>query len=210
MVGSLAIEGKEERRVDGKDQEVHSLRDLVEQIEDAGQGREVSVESVLQSIGERSFAPLLLVVSVLLVTPLGAVPGAPTFGAVIIALIGLQMLLGRRELWLPQVLLRRKISGEKLTRTVRYIEPVARTVDKLVHPRLPRLARAPFSRIIGAACALIALTMPPLEVVPMANAATGATVALFALALTVRDGLLVLVALAASGGVAYLVGGALL
>lgn len=206
-----AIEsGKEEQRVNGEDKEVRSLRGLVEQIEEAGEGREVTVESVLQSIGERSFAPLLLVVSVLLVTPLGAVPGAPTFGAVIIALIGLQLLLGRREVWLPQALLRRKIGRDKLMRAVRFVEPVARTVDKLVHPRLPRLAREPFSRIIGLACALIALAMPPLEVVPLANAATGATVALFALALTVRDGLLVLLALAASCGVAYLVVGALL
>ncbi|WP_366553523.1 exopolysaccharide biosynthesis protein [Aquibaculum sediminis] len=78
-----------------------SLRRLVERVEATGESQEVTIGSILHSVGERSFAPLLLVVSVLLVTPVGAVPGAPTLGAVIIALIGLQMLLGRQQQWLP-------------------------------------------------------------------------------------------------------------
>lgn len=187
-----------------------SLRRLVERVESAGGNQDVTIDSILHAVGERSFAPLLLVVSVLLVTPVGAVPGAPTIGAVIIALIGLQLLLGRQQLWLPSVLLKRKVSGQKLARTMRYLEPAAQTIDKLVHPRLPRLVRAPFPRIVGLASILIALAMPPLEVVPMANAFTALTVALFALALTARDGLLVLIAFLAAAGVAYIVVGGLL
>ncbi|MDF2095350.1 exopolysaccharide biosynthesis protein [Aquibaculum arenosum] len=186
------------------------MRRLVERVESAGGNQDVTIDSILHALGERSFAPLLLVVSVLLVTPVGAVPGAPTIGAVIIALIGLQLLLGRQQLWLPLVLLKRKVSGQKLTRTMRYLEPVAQTIDKLVHPRLPRLVRAPFPRIVGVASVLIALAMPPLEIVPMANAFTALTVALFALALTARDGLLVVIAFLAAAGVAYIVVGGLL
>ncbi|WP_366552719.1 exopolysaccharide biosynthesis protein [Aquibaculum sediminis] len=68
--------------------------------------------------------------------------------------------------------LERKVSGQKLVRTMRYLEPLAQTVDKVVHPRLPRLVRKPFPRIVGLACVLLALAMPPLEIVPMANAFT--------------------------------------
>ena len=71
-------------------------------------------------------------------------------------------------------------------------------IDRLFHGRLTWLTQAPFDRIIAAICILLALTVAPLEVVPFASAAPMGTIAMFGLALLVKDGLLVLVGTALS------------
>src|SRR5690606_36946996 len=56
------------------------------------------------------------------------------------------------------------------------------------------------TRIAAAICILLALTVPPLELVPFATTAPMGAIAAFGLALFVRDGLLMIIAAALSGG----------
>lgn len=180
--------------------DVHTLTEVVDRIAEAGGDHEqIAVRDILHSVGERSYGPLLLVPSLLLVTPLSTIPGLPSLGAVVIALIAGHLVLGLRRIWLPGFILRQEIAQRRMERAVRFLRPVASFADRLIKPRLTFLTAPPFSQVIGATCIAIAVVMPPLEFIPMANTTTASVVALFALSLVARDGFLVMLAYAAIG-----------
>src|SRR5688500_9271169 len=86
---------------DGRQAEdLEALLDELDRVA-ATEGPKVSVGEVYRAIGERSFGPLLLLAGLLGMTPVSAIPGAPTTLAVITVLITVQLLFGRRTLWLP-------------------------------------------------------------------------------------------------------------
>lgn len=105
------------------------------------------------------------------------------------------MLAGRDHIWLPKRLLDLKIGRAQLEKGLRFLKPVAGWTDKVVRPRFERWAEAPFSRVVAALCMLIGVTMPPLEAIPFSNTAGAAVVAFLSLGITVRDGLVVAIAL---------------
>lgn len=182
-----------------KEEPAATLRQVIDRLAEAGEGESVSVDDVMEALGRRSFAPLLLAPSLLLVSPLSGIPGAGTTGALVIALIALQLMLGRDRLWLPGFLLRSSVGRARFRKAMAFLRPGARVVDRVIRPRLVVLTRGVFPRVIGAVCLAIAAMMPPLELVPMANSLSASAVAASSLALVAHDGLLVLLALAASG-----------
>jgi len=184
-------------------EEAHTLKEVLSRVADAGDEERVSVDAILQSVGRRSFGPLLLVPGLLLVSPLSAVPGFGSMMALIVFLFSFQLVIGQRSIWLPQFVLKRSVEREGLDKAVRFLKPAVRLIDSVVHQRLQFLAMGPFARLIGVVCLLIAFIMPPLELVPMANTTSGAAIALFGLALVARDGLLAMLGLLATGGIFY-------
>lgn len=176
--------------------DLRSLEEVLRRIASAGKGEAVCIDDLLGALGQRSFGPLLLLPSLLVVSPISAIPGVTTLGAVMIALIAAQMLVGRKAFWLPQRLRRRLLSRRRLDDAVAFLSPAARLADKVIQPRLMLFTHSPFSQLIAATCILIALIMPPLEVLPLACRLTAAAVAAFALALVAQDGILAVLAFA--------------
>jgi len=188
------------------DRQPTNLEQLLDRLSEAGEGYgHVSLGTMLDTVGRRSFGPLLLVLGLIALSPLSGVPGIPTTLAVMVLLIGGQQLLGRTHFWLPRFLLRRSTSREKFERTLRFLRPGARFVDKLVRPRLTALTQSAALYAIAVLCIVIAMTMPPLEIVPFANTTAGAALAAFGLALIAHDGILAMVALAFCGTSATLI-----
>lgn len=127
---------------------------------------------------------------------IGGIPGLPTVIATVISLIAVQLLLGRDLVWLPKVLERRKLKGDKLAAGVRKVRPVARWTDKVTRPRLRWLTKGPWLSVATAACILLSASTPLLEVVPFASTIPMAAIALIGLALITRDGVALLLAVA--------------
>ncbi|MEX2451490.1 MAG: exopolysaccharide biosynthesis protein [Rhodospirillales bacterium] len=177
------------------DETPRNLKQLLERMTSAGTPETICVEDILNAVGARAFGACLLVPSLILVSPVSGIPGAPTVGAIIIALIAGQMLFGRRTVWLPQYLMRRCLQRGQVEKSVAFLGPGARLVDKAINPRLDVLTRGIFRRLIAAACVLLALCMPLLEPLPFLNSLTAASVAAFALSLVAHDGLLAIAAL---------------
>ncbi len=163
----------------------------------------VSVEEVQAAVGARSYGPLLLVPGLIVLSPLSGIPGLPSIMAVVILLISGEMLLGGRQFWLPRTLRRRRVETRRLRQAVRFLRPVARVTDRLVRPRLGIAARGAAAFVIAPACILLALTMPVLELIPLANTAAGAIVSIFGLALVAQDGVLALIGLGLTGALVY-------
>ena len=144
-----------------------TLGEILDAIEpDPEDVKAVSVADVLNEVGDRSFAPMVLVVSVLLVSPLSAVPGTPTIGAMMIILIASQWLAGRRYLWLPDVILRRAVSAARLSRAISWLKPWAAWFDRNSRGRLKVLTLPPMTLLAKIMIVAVALTWPVLELLP--------------------------------------------
>ena len=81
----------------------------------AGQDPSFTVGELLQSLGRRSFAPVLLIAAAIGFTPLGAVPGVPTMLAIVIILMTAQIILGRRHIWLPGFIRKKCLSRRNVS-----------------------------------------------------------------------------------------------
>lgn len=155
---------------------------------------EVTVEDLLEAVGRRSFAPMLLLVGVLLFSPLSGIPTFPSLMALIVSLVALQMLCGRRYFWLPRWLLARSLDRERLLQVLGWLDSPARVMDRVLQPRLLPLVRGPAERLIALLCLLLALALPITEVVPFSSSMAGLAFLAFGLSLAAFDGALALVA----------------
>ncbi|WP_338242549.1 exopolysaccharide biosynthesis protein [Aurantiacibacter hainanensis] len=179
--------------------EVHSVCDILDRLREVADSEDkVSVGDVLDAIGDRSYGPTLLIPALVEITPIGGIPGVPTFLALIIALTAVQMLFDKDHLWLPGFIQNRTVSASKLHKAADKLNGTARRLDKWFHGRMPRFVKQPWPRVAAVAIIILCCTVPPLEFLPFASTAPMLAIAAFGLALLVRDGLLMLIALGLS------------
>jgi len=173
-----------------------NLQKVLDKAADAGDGNEnVSVSQIMGAVGRRSFGPIILVIALVAWTPLGGVPGIPTLLAIAVILIAGQLVAGMEHFWLPRFVLDRSINRERFRKALGYIKPVARVIDRVLNARLEWIFQPVFMRLAAVLCILVALMVPPLEVIPFAGVVPWTAIGIFALALIARDGLLALIAL---------------
>ncbi len=152
----------------------------------------VSVQAVLRAFRGRVFGPVLALIGMIVLTPLGGVPGVPTLMAMLLFLIAVQRLIGLTHPWIPRQLRERSVDQDKLCRALERCEPWARRIDKGLRPRMTWMLDDFMAYVLAAILVAVALMIPPLELVPFAAAVPGAATLLFGLALTARDGLVAL------------------
>ncbi len=177
------------------------LEELLAAIEaiEAPSGR-VRFEDILEAIGRRSFGPLLLLAGVVTLLPvISGIPGVPVLMACFTLLVCAQLLMGRRTFWLPVWLQRRWVSRTALLKGLGYLHRPARWVDHLLGQRLTFLTGRRGMQASALTCLLVAISMPPMELIPFSANVAGLTLSLFGLALMARDGLLTLIAFALAG-----------
>jgi hypothetical protein len=183
----------------GKEHSVGALLDEVRGL--AEQQDRVAIGDVVGALGSRSFAPFLVLVPLIDISPIGGIPGLPTAMAATVILVAAQILFGRTHLWLPSAVERRSVSAPKLCRAADKARPVAERLDRWFHGRLPRFTQGPWVKAAAGAVILLACAVPPLELLPFATTAPMLAILLFGIALLVRDGLLMIVACLATVGV---------
>lgn len=171
-----------------------TINGVVEAIKDVVRANdEVSIGNLVEKFGDRSFVPLMLILALVGITPVGGIPTVPTILAACIALIAGQRLFGRKHLWLPEFVACRGVASDKLMKGGTTLEKVAGFLDKLAKKRLAVLAGPGARRIVAGLIVLLALAMPAFELVPFAAAVPFIAIAILSLAMMVRDGLVVLV-----------------
>lgn len=164
------------------------LHDLLAAMRPQEQAKHVSVQDVVARIGDRSFAPVILVVGLILVSPVSGIPGTPTIGSLIVILCAVQAILGRDHLWLPAFLMRRKVKAGRMNRGLDWLARPAAWIDKHTHDRVLVLSAPPMSLFAFAVITAIALTWPFLELLPFVTSFGAGAVSLIAFGLLTRDG----------------------
>lgn len=170
-----------------------NLEDLLDELTAASEDKEeISVVDVQDKVGHRSFAPLLAAFGMIVMTPVGGIPGVPTIFGIIVILVAGQILIGQRSLWLPSVIRQRSIPTDKLKAGTKRLRPIARRVDVIFRPRWTILTEGRALYAIALTCVLLGLMLPPLEFIPMGAAVPAMAITVFALALMATDGLMAL------------------
>jgi hypothetical protein len=153
-------------------------------------GETLRLRDLLAGLGRRAFGMLLFVATLpaFIPIPIGGAISGP-----LVVLIGFQLLLGRREPWLPRAIAGRGPHRHSLARFDRLVAPWLARLERLVRPRLPQLLHHRAAAVLtGLLLVLLGalLSLP----IPFTNYLFGALLLLFALALLERDGALMAVA----------------
>lgn len=183
-------------KADGQADSIGGVVDGIEKV--ACKQKEVSIADLLDEFGDHSFAPLMIILALIGVSPVGAIPGVPTTIALCIILIAGQLTFGRPHIWLPKFITKRAIDSTQLTKGRKLLKRIADVLDRITGKRLVFLAGLGARRVVAGIIVVLGLAIPALELVPLAAAAPFLAIALLALALMVRDGLVVLI----GGGIA--------
>lgn len=168
------------------------LGDILDALEDVATQDTVTVRDIVEEIGDRSFAPMILVPALILVSPLSGIFGLPTIGATFMLLVTLQKLLGRSHVWLPEFLKRRKIQASGLRKAVLWLRRPVGWIDRRTHRRLTWLVSRPANLVTALVIAAICSIIPFLEVLPMVTSIFALAISLFCIGLLARDGLFTL------------------
>ena len=180
--------------------EPHSMGDVLGELDElAANHDEVRVADVLDDFGARSFGPFIMIPAVLEITPVGGIPGVPTVLALFIALIAVQLLIGRDHVWMPQFVQRRAVGSKKLHKAVGKLKGMADFLDRHSKGRLEGLTKGTAIKLVAVVIIALCCTVPPLEFLPFASTIPMLAIAVLGLALTVRDGALLLGSLLFAG-----------
>ena len=143
---------------------------------------------------DRAWGGLLLTFALINILPLP--PGTTVVTGIPLIILTAQMTAGRATPWFPRRFDERGVAKGDIARLVAKILPWEQRIERVFKPRLVALTKHRGARVIGAVSLLLSLILwlP----IPLGNHAPAATMALFALALIYRDGLLVILGAAAA------------
>lgn len=168
--------------------------ELLEDLIDTFPGETVSVGELIDRLDSRAHGMLLLVLALPMCVP--NVPGISTIFGVLMLAPALQMVFGSRRLAVPKRVREWRVNGDALRRTFHLAIPSLKRVEYLIKPRWSRLTRFPATILVGLQTLLMALVL--ILPIPFANWPPGMTVAMTALALLQRDGILMLITIPAA------------
>lgn len=191
---------------DNSGAQLENLTSVLDKMLDGTEGDEISLKSLMDLFKARVYGPLMLIPALLASAPTGAIPGMSLLTGAILAALSLQLLFFKQHPWLPARLLQFTMPRDKLVRTVEYLRPYTRKIDRAIKPRLVFLTSPPLLQVSALVCLIHALLMFPLALLPFAVLLPGLSIVMIALGLTSHDGLLMLLGLIFSIGVFLIVG----
>lgn len=163
---------------------------------------DLSLRTLTERLGDRTFGMLLILVAIL-----SAVPVVSMLAGALVAVLGLQMAAGMKRAWLPGIILDRQLPGKTVRAALLAFEPKVRAAERYVRPRW-RFTEAPIvDRLNGLVIALLGgvIALP----IPLTNVGPAFVVVFMGVGLMERDGLVqlssVILAVVASGAIYYFV-----
>jgi len=148
----------------------------------------LTLGELTEKLGEQAFGVVLFVLAVPVCMPF--LYGIPQIVALPMLAISAQMALGRDALWLPDRFASRRLSKADLVKTANGARKWFGWIEAFAAPRLAFLSGPIAHRSAGALFCLFCLSI--LVPLPLTNTTPGMALALAALGLINRDGLLVL------------------
>ena len=160
-----------------------------------GDADTVTLGEIAGALDARGFGLSTLLFSIPSLLPMP--PGLPTLVGVALLIVSVQMVVGREELWLPSFLSRHRFSRRMLVSGVEKISPYIEAAERFARPRLIVLTGRGATVAIGLVVLIMAIVLI-LPLPPGGNFPPALACAVLGLGLAQRDGLIVLIGLAAS------------
>jgi len=168
---------------------VEKVSELLLRITQDTEGPNLSVGELFIHIRDRSFGLVAMLLSLPGCFPFFP-PGFTSVLGVGIALVAVQMIVGRHRAWLPDVLERRNISKERFARAVERAVPYLQRCEALSRPRFLTATSGMGEKIVGAYILVLAVVLSvPL---PLTNLGPAVAITVIAVGLIEEDGLIVI------------------
>lgn len=164
-----------------------SLSHLLMEIEKDLGTEELTIQSLINQVGSRGTAILLLILAFPAALPLPA-PGYATPFGIVISFIGWQLLRGQETLQLPNGIASRKLSPSLISFSITNGKIPLKAVEFFIRPRLQNLAQnKTMYRLMGGIIMLLAMmmTLP----IPLTNTAPSFVIFMLAAGMLEEDGL---------------------
>lgn len=165
-----------------------------------------SLEKLVDAVREKGFGLLLVLLSLPSALPVPA-PGYSTPFGVVISIVAVQMILGRKTVWLPARLRRIRIRPDIARKMLGGSAAFFRRAERFIRPRQEWVRSAPGQSALAVVVVVMAGLM--LFPIPFTNTLPAMVIFLIGAGLSEEDGLLALAAFA-GGLLAILVYGAIL
>ena len=153
-----------------------------------GPGERITVGELFARMEERAYGLLLLILALPCCLPFVYI--LPQIVALPMLLLAGQLAMGRTSPWLPEKLAQRSFEADTLKQVIARARPWLRFAEWFAYPRLAFLTDGFALRIFGAL--LLIPTASILVPLPLTNSVPGIGVAIVAIGLIERDGLLVI------------------
>ena len=152
-------------------------------------GDSISISDIAAQLGDRGFGLMHLLFALPNTIPL-PIPGVSTVTGMPLIFFASQLCLGRQRIWLPGWVANRQIPMSKLRPLIQKSLPLLVRLEKMVKPRLDKITTRNFERFAGGLILLLALliALP----IPLGNLPLGIAMAVLALAITERDGIVMI------------------
>lgn len=177
------------------DSDKAGLTSVLDQLDEMTDEDQVSIGQIVDKLGASSFASLMLIFALIAVSPASAIPGVTASVGLIVAILVVQMMAGKKSAWLPAFLLRRKLSAQKLKTGVAWLRKPVGWIERILRQRLTAVLHRPVLLLPLTLVLCLALFMPVMELVPTSGSIASTVIALFAAGLLVRDGALVILSM---------------
>ncbi len=178
-----------------------ALSEVLERMERSVNGQSITVQDMMDELGRKSFAAMIMIFALLAASPASAVPGLTATVGLSVAVMVVQMLAGRDHIWLPGFLATRRIPSQRVCQAIGWLRRPVHAVERVLRPRMTFLIKRPWLYLPLSIMLCIALFMPVMEVVPTSGSIASSVVALFAAGMLMRDGALVFAATLLSAAV---------
>jgi hypothetical protein len=165
------------------------LRALIAEID----APEIAVGDLIAHLRTRAYGVLFIILALISLVPAMSIPGG-----LLIAVFAVQMAIGVRTPRLPRRLAELRIPMERLRWAIGRLVPILVRMERHVQPRWPWMTAAPAINLVGLLMAFVSVTfaLP----VPLTQLPPGLAILLIAVSMLERDGRVLVLGVAASGG----------
>ncbi len=146
----------------------------------------MTLREIRDRLDERAYGLMILILAIPCLVP--ALYGVPQIVGIPILLLAGQMLVGRKEPWLPDAVLKRRVTKAWLDRMADFATKRMSWFERLSRPRLRMFATGWAERAAALFMILATLTI----ILPMTNTVPSVALVLLSVGLIQRDGLFVL------------------
>jgi hypothetical protein len=169
----------------------------------------LTVGDLMASLRTRAFGLSLILFGLPNLLP---IPGLPILTGIILALLAVQIVLGRDVPWLPARIAGATLPRERLNQVMARTLPLLRWIERVTKPRFALAAGPTARRVVGLTVLVLAVLLIILPIPWIGSMPQGLALCVLGLGLTERDGVLVTagfvlaaVATAVGAGIGYTV-----
>lgn len=165
------------------------ILDILDNFIKSHKSNEFTMADLIHTLGERSFGLVLLLMALPNALLIASIPGLSSIFGSIMALTSLQMMLGFRDIWLPENIKNKAYAKSQLEKIVETSTPFMAYISRFIKPRFLILTTDLLKPLLGLISFInsIWIALP----IPLGNFFPGIAMVALSLGVITRDGIFV-------------------